>query len=88
MEYIDSYFASIFNIVTAYHNPKLSDSLRETIRTDLKKTMIIGGVLAIGARYCIWKRFYLMKNYVSSAMWGSLFGLAYSPYFLSQKVDQ
>jgi hypothetical protein len=25
MEYIDSYFRSIFNIVNAYHNPKISD---------------------------------------------------------------
>lgn len=88
MQYIDAYFASIFHIVNAYRNPDLSDELRSTIRTDIKKTMAIGAILAVGARFCIWKRFYLFKDYVKSATGGAIFGLAYSPYFLSKKVDQ
>jgi hypothetical protein len=88
MEYIDKYFASIFYVANAYQNPKISDELRSSIQTDLKKTMIIGATLSICIRFCIWKRYYLLKNYIHSSLYGSIFGLAYSPYFLSKKVDE
>lgn len=42
----------------------------------------------IGGRYMLFKRYYLLKNYVNSVLLGSLFGVCYSPFFLSAKIDQ
>lgn len=50
--------------------------------------MLIGSILAISLRFCMYKRFYLMKDYARSVVYGSLFGLSYSPYFLGKKVDE
>ena len=44
--------------------------------------MIIGSIFSISARFCIYKRYYLFKNYVNSALFGCAFGVAYSPFFL------
>jgi hypothetical protein len=33
-------------------------------------------------------RFYLFKDYVKSALVGSVFGVCYSPLFLAAKIDQ
>jgi hypothetical protein len=46
------------------------------------KCMAIGAILAIYGRFCLWKRYYLFKNYFNSAISGSLLGIIYSPYFL------
>lgn len=88
MQYIDAYFGSVYNVMNAYKNPAFSEELHKSIKRDIVKCMTIGAFLAIYARYCLWKRFYLFKNYVNSAISGSLFGIIYSPYFLSKKIDQ
>jgi hypothetical protein len=88
MEYIDKYFGSAFYVCDTYYSPNISSSLKSTLRTDLVKTMMIGATLSIALRFSISVRFYLFKDYLKSAACGSLFGVAYSPYFLSRKIDQ
>ena len=88
MEYIEKYFSSIFYLCKTYTNPNHSATLKSTIRTDLTKTMMIGAMLLITFRFCISTRYYLLKDYVKSGAWGCLFGMAYSPYFLSLKIDE
>jgi hypothetical protein len=88
MEYIDSYLREVFHICKAYNDPAISQTLKQSIKTDPIKAMFIGSILAISFRFCMYKRFYLLKDYVRSVMYGSLFGLSYSPYFLGKKVDE
>jgi len=87
MEYIDNYFSRIYHIRRTYSDPSIPDDFREAVKTDILKTMVIGSVFFIGARFCIYTRYYLFKNYVASAGWGCAFGAAYSPYFLDRKAD-
>ena len=39
-------------------------------------------------RFIIYKRHYLLKNYINSALLGQVIGVVYAPYFLNQKIDQ
>jgi hypothetical protein len=88
MQFIDAYFGSVYNVFGAYRNPAFSEELHKSIKSDIVKCMAIGAFFAVYARYCLWKRFYLFKNYVNSAISGSFLGVIYSPFFLSKKIDQ
>ena len=87
MQYIEKYISDIVYIERAYHDPALPSSLKDAILTDLKKTMAIGATLAVTIRFSAFTKFYLLKKYVSSAVFGSIFGVAYAPYFLVRKID-
>jgi hypothetical protein len=58
------------------------------LRTDLLKCMLIGSTFLVACRYMLAGRFYLFKDYVKSALVGSVFGVCYSPLFLAAKIDQ
>lgn len=87
MQKIDKYCSEVYYISTTIADPQTPKSLIDTLRRDLIKMMVIGSVLAVASRYCIQKRYYLFKNYLGSVFWGSLFGVAYSPFFLGPKID-
>ena len=53
---------------------------------ELGKMMIIGSGVFMTLRYCTHRRYYLLKDYVKSALYGGMFGVLYSPYFLHKKV--
>jgi hypothetical protein len=88
MEYIDSYLKEVYHIFKAYNDPEVSSALKESIKIDPIKAMCIGSVLAISLRFCIYKRFYLLKDDARSVMYGSIFGLSYCPYFLGKKIEE
>lgn len=88
MEYIDSYLKEVYHIFKAYNDPEVSSNLKESIKMDSIKTMLIGSVLAISLRFSMYKRFYLLKDYAKSVIYGSVFGLSYCPYFLGKKIEE
>lgn len=88
MEYIDKYFEQIHYIFGALQNPKCSNQLKKTIKTDVLKTMLVGSCLSVAVRFCIAHRYYRFKNYVNSCVLGCAFGVFYSPYFLVRKIDK
>jgi hypothetical protein len=88
MQFIDSYCGEVYYIVRTLADSRSPAQLKSTLRTDLLKTMAIGSVsLALG-RFTIYKRHYLLKNYVNSLLLGSMLGAAYSPIFLVPKIDK
>jgi hypothetical protein len=88
MDYIDKYFEEVHYIVRALQNPKCSHELKTTIKVNIFKTMLIGASLSMIVRYSIHHKYYRFKNYVNSLLFGSLFGILYSPYFLVPKIDK
>jgi hypothetical protein len=48
--------------------------------------MIGAGVMVV-ARFVVYKRHYLLKDYIRSGLYGMTFGALYSPFFLSKKTD-
>ncbi len=42
----------------------------------------------IVGRFMMYWRYFLLKNYISAGLFGSLFGLAYSPFYLAPKIDK
>lgn len=49
--------------------------------------MLIGTSIAILTRFSIYKRYYKITDYITSAFYGLIIGAAYSPYFLANKVN-
>ena len=88
MQALDSYCQEVYYICSTLKDPQTPTHLTKTIKQDYIKMMLIGSVLGVASRFITYQRHYLLKNYVTSCIWGSLFGLAYSPFFLSPKIDK
>ena len=85
---IDNYFGEVYYIFSTMNNPLTPPTLKSTLSRDLTKMMLIGSTLAIISRFIVHKRHYLLKDYLKISALGSLFGMAYSPIFLSAKIDE
>jgi hypothetical protein len=87
MESIDNYFREVYYIVTTMNNSSTPLALRKTLKRDLLKTMLIGATFMVFCRFGNHLRYYIFKDYAKAACWGSIFGLAYSPFYLGKKID-
>jgi len=87
MQSIDDYFKEIYYIATTAKDQNTPSTLRQTLKKDLVKCMMIGSVFTVMLRFCNQYRFYLFKDYVKASLFGSVFGMAYSPIYLSKKID-
>lgn len=87
MQNIDDYFKEVYYITTTLKDQNTSAKLRQTLKKDLIKCMMIGSVFTVAMRFCNRYRFYLFKDYVKASLLGSAFGMTYSPIYLSKKID-
>ena len=88
MESIDRYGGEVYYIWSTVTDPSIPSHLVSTLKTDLLKMMCVGTVLGVMTRFVVYKRHYMLKHYLKSSFYGSLFGLSYSPFFLSPKIDK
>lgn len=88
MQAIDEYCGEVYYIGATLRDPGTPCSLKSTLRVDMVKTMAIGSVFMVMARYMVYNRYYLFKNYVNSVFLGSSLGIGYSPLFLGPKIDR
>jgi len=87
MDSIDTYFREVYYIVTTISDPETPLALKNTLKRDLLKTMVIGSSVMVFLRYGNHLRYYIFKDYVKAGLFGFGLGLAYSPYYLGKKID-
>jgi hypothetical protein len=87
MQSIDDYFKEVHYIITTVKDQNTSSKLRQTLKKDLLKCMMIGSIFTVMMRFCNKYRFYLFKDYIKASLLGSVFGMGYSPIYLGKKID-
>ena len=87
MESMNWYLREVHYITTAMNDKNTPLALRNTLKRDLLKTMIIGSAFMMFCWFSNHRRYYIFKDYAKAAFWGSIFGLAYSPIYLGKKID-
>lgn len=87
MTNIDDYFKEVYYIASTINDRNTPHSLRQTLKRDLMKCMIIGSVFTVLMRFCNHYKFYLLKDYVKASLLGCVLGMGYSPIYLSKKIN-
>lgn len=85
MAFIDSYLANVYWVCKYYKSDEAPSKCKQVIRTDILKCMMIGSCCNSLLLFTKGRTHYL--KYLRWICYGSIFGLGYSFYFTSQKVD-
>lgn len=87
MEYVDKYLREVYYIASTVNDENIPLQLRQTLKRDFGKCMLIGSVFMASLRFGNQHNYYIFKDYLKAAITGSAFGMAYSPFYLAPKID-